>query len=67
MRNLYEQRRITIPIIAAILMAIIYAVLVTFLFAPVWNQKFTIGPLGMYDFFDEVQELMNGKLMKANF
>lgn len=57
MRNLYEQRRITIPIIAAILMAIIYAVLVTFLFAPVWNQKFTIGPLGMYDFFDEVQEI----------
>lgn len=38
-------------------MAIIYAVLVTFLFAPVWNQKFTIGPLGMYDFFDEVQEI----------
>lgn len=67
MRNLYEQRRITIPIIAAILMAIIYAVLVTFLFAPVWNQKFTIGPLGMYDFFDEVQEIDEWEVDEGEF
>lgn len=48
-------------------MAIIYAVLVTFLFAPVWNQKFTIGPLGMYDFFDEVQEIDEWEVDEGEF
>lgn len=41
----------------AILMAVIYAALVIFLFATFWNPKFTIGNLGMYDFFDELEEV----------
>lgn len=67
MRNLHEQKRITVPIIIAISMAILYVFLVVFLFASYWNPKFSIGKLGMFDYFEETEQIDSWDIDEGEF